>query len=469
VTLRTRLLLATGLILVVVGAGAALILRNQQAFLVGQVDDQLLAARPLFRLPPSGLEFEPPDGPTPAPDAPVSNLYVGVLDGGELVTLIEGQLLEDQPAIEPNQLTDAALDGEAFTVDGQSGKHRFRAVVAHPAGTDVASVIALPLDEVDQAVGRLRWALLGGSAAIATVLLLAVWWVQRLGLRPVARITTVAEAIAAGDRSQRVETTDTRTEAGRLATAFNVMLDERDASDERLRRFVADASHELRTPLTSIRGYLDLYREGGFRGDGELADVIRRMSQESGRMNDLVEDLLLLAKLDEHRPLRHEPVDLGQLLDDAASDARVVQPNRAVVVEITAPPVLAVGDTYRLQQVVGVLISNALVHTDVDAELRLTAQHDGKHASFTVSDSGPGLDPADAQLVFDRFYRGDHSRARTTGGSGLGLAIAKSIVDAHDGSIALTTAPGDGCTFTVLLPGADDLPGGGSPARGSSH
>ena len=465
-TLRVRLLLATGLILVVIVAGAAVILRNQGAYLVGQLDDQLLAARPLFRGPPSGLQVEPPSTTNDAPDAPVSNLYVGVMEDGVLRTRIEGQLLEDVPHIDPEEIDRRLADGKAFTVDGLNGVARFRVVLAQPDGTGVVSVIALPLDEVDQAVDQLRWALFGGSAGIATVLLLGMWWIQRLGLRPVAEVTAVAEAIAQGDRSQRAETTDPRTEAGRLATAFNVMLDERDASEEHLRRFVADASHELRTPLTSIRGYLDLYREGGFHGDGELDDVIRRMSQESSRMQDLVEDLLLLAKLDEHRPLRHEPVDLGQLLEDAATDARVVQPARSIVVDIPDSPVEALGDTYRLQQVVGALLTNALIHTTTGAEIRLAAGRTEQGAELTVSDNGPGLDPVDAQHVFERFYRGDQSRARRTGGSGLGLAIAKSVVEAHGGSIRLDTAPGSGCRFTVRLPDAKARPADGQHARG---
>lgn len=463
-TLRARLLLATALILVVVVAGAALILRTQQAFLIGQIDDQLLVARPLFGGPPSVTEFEPPDTPTGSPDAPVSNLYVGVIDDGALVTIIEGQLLDDVPRIDSDWIDQRV--GEPFTVEGLGGETRFRVVLAQPDEAQPVSVIARPLDEVDHAIDRLRWALVGGSMAIATVLLLAMWWIQRLGLRPVAQVTAVAEAIAGGDHSQRVETTDARTEAGRLATAFNVMLDERDASEAHLRRFVADASHELRTPLTSIRGYLDLYREGGFRGAGEFDDVIRRMQQESSRMQDLVEDLLLLAKLDEHRPLRHEPVDLGPLLEDAATDARVVQPDRSIIVGIADAPIHALGDTYRLQQVVGALVSNALLHTPTDAEVRLTATRTEQDAQLIVADDGPGLDADDAEHVFERFYRGDQSRARRTGGSGLGLAIAKSIVAAHGGSISLETAPGRGCRFTVRVPLGAIPPANGQPGRG---
>lgn len=313
-------------------------------------------------------------------------------------------------------------------------------------------VVALPLDEVDSAVSRLWWAVGGGAVVIAGVLVLVIWWVQRLGLRPVARVTAAAEAVAHGDRRLRVETTKPHTEAGKLANAFNVMLDERDAGEERLRQFVADASHELRTPLTSIRGYLDLYHEGGFRYRGQVDDMVRRMRRESSRMHDLVEDLLLLAQLDQRRPLRREQVDLGVLLDDAATDAQVLQPDRPIALDIPPAPVAVVGDHHRLQQVVGTLVTNALVHTEAGTELRLTARDRGDVAVLTVADAGPGLAPDDAARVFDRFYRGDHSRTRRTGGSGLGLTIARSIVEAHHGTITLDTDPGRGCRFVVVLP-----------------
>jgi two-component system OmpR family sensor kinase len=388
------------------------------------------------------------------PDAPISNLYVGVIEDGELSTVLQGKLLGDVPDIDVSRFTAGEpTPVEPFTADGRSGATRFRVLAVRADRTGATSLIALPLDEVDRAVQRLRIGLVGGGAAIAAVLILAAWWVERLGLRPVARLTAVADAIANGDRSRRVQIARPRTEAGHLAAAFNVMLNERDASEERLRRFVSDASHELRTPLTSIRGYLDLYREGGFRGDGELDDVVRRMSQESHRMHSLVEDLLLLAKLDEHRPLRQEPVDVAALLHDAATDAGVLQPSRPIVVDVH-PPVEALGDPLRLQQVVAALVSNALAHTDGQAELRLSARHGSSGVELSVADTGPGLAPDEAERVFDRFYRGDHSRARTTGGSGLGLAIAKSIVEAHGGHIDLHPAMGRGCTFTDHLPPA---------------
>lgn len=459
-SLRTRLLAAAGIILLVVLGGATLILRSQSQYLTNQIDDRLSASRPFFGGPPPGAIGTPTPTRTglDAPDQPVSDLFVARFDGRELQVLLQGQLLGDLPALSVADIT-GATDAAPFTVDSEDGRTRFRVVVLdQTAGSGVASVIALPLDEVDEAIDRLRWGLTAGVVAISTTLLLAVWWVERLGLRPVARVTEVADAIASGDRSRRVDRADERTEAGRLATAFNLMLDERDTSEERLRRFVSDASHELRTPLTSIRGYLELYREGGFRGEGQLDDAIRRMSHESARMQTLVEDLLLLAKLDEHPTLQREPIDLAELLEDLASDARVLQPERTVTVDLPGP-VIASGDRLRIEQLIGILVSNALVHTDRQAEIILSARTDGSEVELMVQDTGHGLSRDQAALVFDRFYRGDESRARTAGSSGLGLAIARSIVDAHDGDLQLLTAPGAGCTFIVRLPAAPHVEG----------
>lgn len=461
-SLRSRLLLATAGILLVVAVGAILLLRTQRSFLTGQVDEQLEATQPF--VPAEGALNDRPrpdssEGSTPLDDqeSPISNLFVGVIEDGQLVPLLAGRLLEDSPEVD---LDPAALervaDGEPFTVEGQSGETRFRTVVLQPANSTRTVVVALPLDEVDSTMSRLELALGAGLILVGGVLLLAVWWVERLGLRPIARLTATADAVSGGARQHRAVVGNPRTEAGRLAHAFNVMLDERDATEERLRRFVADASHELRTPLTSVRGYLDLYRDGGFREEGELDDVVRRMSHEASRMYELIEDLLLLANLDQHRPLRREPVDVVELLEDAASDARVLQPGRSVDVQIGSPPyqMNITGDRYRLQQVVAALVANALAYTDGRIWLSASAVADG--VIVTVADEGAGLEPDDAARIFDRFFRAERSRARRTGGSGLGLSIARSIIEAHGGTITLYTAPGHGCRFVVKLP--RDLP-----------
>ncbi|MCB1030306.1 MAG: HAMP domain-containing histidine kinase [Acidimicrobiales bacterium] len=475
--LRARLLLAGVLILVVVGVGGLAIVNSQERYLVGQLDEQLHTTRPLLGPPRDrpASDSPPPEQPSEensgegqgegsgggfgdnSDKAPVSNLYVGQIVDGELTTILQGQLLDDSPSISSAKLNSSSDEPTGpFTTRGQEGNSRFRAILITETDTGSRYVVALPRDEVDQAISQLRSVLFGGAAIIAVVLGLSAWWVDRLGLRPVAHVTEVAVAITQGARGLRAEQTTKATEANQLAAAFNVMLDEHDATEQRLRSFISDASHELRTPLTSIRGYLDLYSDGAFRQEGELDDVVRRLQRESLRMQSLVEDLLLLAKLDEHpemtSQLRSGSVDVAQILEDAAADAGVLQADRPITVEVAPGLPQCQGDTLRIQQVIGILVSNALAHTKADVALHLSAHSSGDKCIIEVRDQGPGLDAKVAEKVFDRFYRGDPSRARSTGGSGLGLAIAKSIVEAHNGEIALETAPGKGCKFTVKLP-----------------
>ena len=458
-TLRLRLLLGYVIVLAMIVAGAVAVIGIQESYLVELVDRQLQNAMgPVMGQPDTA-------GPRPIPpqgtlisrsDMPVSDLYLAVLVDGDVRPIIVGQLLDDQPALDAASVAAALAGGQPETVAGIKGVNRFRVRVTQPAGISEPTVVALPMTIVDDAVERLTLTLILGIGLIAAVLGIIVFWVEVLGLRPIRRLTRTADAIAAGERGLRAEGEEERTEAGRLALAFNLMLDERDQGEERLRQFVADASHELRTPLTSIRGYVDLLREGGEEPE-ERADMLRRMAGESSRMGDLVEDLLLLARLDEHRPLRREPVDLRALLEDAARDARVLQPARPVTVDASGDaPVVITGDPYRLEQVVGALVHNALAYTEATAGLELAASIADEEATIVVADAGPGMDADAAARVFDRFVRGETSRARSSGGAGLGLSIAQAIVEAHQGTIVLDTAPGAGCRFTITLP--VDLP-----------
>jgi len=445
-----------GTVLVLLALGGISVIRSQRSFLVEQVDSQLAAAMPF-----AGRPIQPgPIGqaPTrvPAPDAPISRLFVGVITGGELVPLLQGQLLDDSP--QAGAVTELLLSNDGpLTVDGTNGT-RFRIRASRLDRTEEYLVVALPLDEVDSAIGRLELVLIIVGALVTIAIGAAVWWVERLGIQPISRVTEAAEAISAGDRSQRVQGTDPRTEAGKLANAFNIMLDDRDAIERDRRQFVADASHELRTPLTSVRGYLDLYAQGRFSNSDEVDDMIRRMTRETSRMKDLVEELLLLANLDQQRPLREDDVDVNRLLNDAASDALAVQPWRSIVVDVPDSTIELVGDQFRLQQVIGALVDNALTHTEGDARIRLAVRLTSDGVEIVVADNGPGLEPETATRVFDRFFRGDDSRSRRSGNSGLGLAIAQSIVEAHGGTIALETDPGAGCTFTIKLPPSSPKP-----------
>ena len=492
-SLRARLIVAYLAVVVVLGTALVVVARTQHDHLVDQLDRQLTAARPFLEpgrftpssdvpvpgtgqggstasggadeapIPPDG---DQPDRPQPT-DGPISDLFVGYLDDtGALVPVLTGVLLDDAPVIGADVVADLPADGERVivTVPGTAGSE-FRAAVQ--GGFDgVRVVVALPLDEVNDAVRRLVLALSIAAALVLLAMALTMWWVFRLGLRPVARMTEAATEIASGRRDRRVEDTDAATEVGRLGRALNDMLDERDRNEDKLRQFVADASHELRTPLTSIRGGLDLALEDALPPE-RRHEVLRRVRAESRRMHDLVEELLLLASLDSGRPLRSEPVDLVAVVHDAAADATALQPDRPVSVAPptpdrgTAPSIVVQGDEMRLRQVVAGLVHNALHHTPVDAALRISVQRDTAGVVLSVADHGPGLSPEHAVTVFDRFTRGDGARSRHAGGAGLGLSIARSVVEAHGGTLELVTAPGDGCTFLIRL---KDAPVGPTPA-----
>jgi two-component system OmpR family sensor kinase len=446
VSLRARLLIGMAVVAAVLVGAATLITRITEADLVDRVDAQLQSAQ----VTPRALRVGP-EG--------VSSLYVGVVRGGVLEPHFTPNLTGDDatPHIPVDRVTAVAEDGRArlFTV-GSDTEVRFR-VLARPQPRSVL-VLALPLADVDASVSRLI-----KVEALATVLVLAVlgvvtWWVVRLGVWPFKRMTETAVAIAGGDLSQRVPDVVPGTEAGELGEALNTMLGriehafaDRARSEDQLRQFVADASHELRTPVTTIRGYAELYRTGGLRDPAALDSAMRRTEQEAVRMGSLVEDLLLLARLDQGRPLVREPVDLDVLARDAARDARAVDPAHPVTTT-TGGGVVVSGDGDRLRQVVGNLIGNALVHTPPGTPVEVrTAREDGR-AVLEVHDEGPGMPQEVAERAFERFYRADPARSRHRGGSGLGLAIVQATVAAHGGTVALRSAPGQGTTVRVELP-----------------
>jgi two-component system, OmpR family, sensor kinase len=304
-------------------------------------------------------------------------------------------------------------------------------------------------------------------------------FVVRRSLRGLEDVEHTAVAIAGGDLSRRVPQRDPRTEVGRLSLALNQMLGQIETafaqrtaselaartsedvarrseeaarqSEDRMRRFVADASHELRTPLTSIRGFAELSRQ---RGDTTDSDIMRRIEDEAKRMGLLVDDLLLLARLDQQRPLRMESVDLLPIAADALHNAQAIQPDRPLSLTIlpdSEAPVVEC-DEARLRQVLGNLVSNALNYTPVDAPITVSVGTRGTEAILEVSDTGPGLSEEQKAHVFERFYRADTARTRTTGGSGLGLSIVAALVAAHKGRVTTTNTTPHGATFTVHLP-----------------
>jgi two-component system OmpR family sensor kinase len=341
--------------------------------------------------------------------------------------------------------------------------------VRNPDGT--VTTVAIDLSDVQSTVRALVWSQAGIGAAVLLVLGVLGYAVVHRSLRPLAEVEETAAAIAAGQLDRRVPQRDPRTEVGRLSLALNGMLaqiqravassessaEAARTSEDRMRRFITDASHELRTPLTTIRGFAELYRQGAAR-DVEM--LMSRIESESRRMGLLVEDLLLLARLDAQRPLERRRVDLLAMATDAVHDARSIAPRRDITLDVFdgpgTPEVL--GDEARLRQVLGNLVANALQHTPETAAITVRVGTDGDSSILEVCDQGPGMTQEDAHRVFERFYRADSSRARASGGTGLGLSIVDSLVLAHGGTVSVTTAPGEGCRFLVRLPRYAEVP-----------
>jgi two-component system, OmpR family, sensor kinase len=360
--------------------------------------------------------------------------------------------------------------GRMYTVRSLDGSIRWRLAV-YPGvipGTNVLNgyfIVALPLDQVDNAVRQLVVIFLALGAGLILLSALLGWLAIRRSFVPLTEVEETAAAIAAGDLSRRIPDHPASTEVGRLTSSLNGMLGQietafrsREASEQRTRRFAADASHELRTPLASIRGFAELYRQGAVREEEDVARTMGRIEDESRRMGSLVEDLLLLARLDEQRPARTDPVDLAVLAGDATHDARGLAPDRTVRLVGLAPgrgpePAVVTGDENRLRQVVANLIGNAVRHTPAGTPIEVAVGRQDALAVLEVRDHGPGLAPEHAVKVFERFYRVDASRARSQGGgSGLGLSIVTAILAAHDGRVGVAPTPGGGATFRVELP-----------------
>ncbi|MHB8465366.1 MAG: sensor histidine kinase [Acidimicrobiales bacterium] len=357
----------------------------------------------------------------------------------------------------PSTLPTPAATGTLFSVGSTGGSGGYRVLVlADGPNRSRMTVIAFPTTEVTDALHRLVLIEAIGALALLLALSGGSWLVLRRGLRPLERMAISARSITAGDLSQRVAPSGGASEVGQLGLALNTMLGdiegafrEREATELKLRQFLADASHELRTPLTSIQGFAELFRVSGDDARVDLPTILRRIEEESARMKVLVEDLLLLARLDETRPAEREPVDLAVLAADACSDAVATAGDRAITLDAPEPVVVA-GDQDHLRQAIANLVTNAVRHTPTGTPIEVSARLVGGGASVSVRDHGAGLDDMAMAHVFDRFWRADN--ARVGAGAGLGLAIVSSIASEHGGSASATNAPGGGALFTLRLP-----------------
>ncbi|WP_179474777.1 sensor histidine kinase [Mycolicibacterium vinylchloridicum] len=437
--------------------------------LVNRADQTLLDASRGWAQAPRRMP--PPDeGPNPA--RPPSNFYVRGVDADGHVWMA----VNDRDA-EPALPDDNDVGSSPVTVGSLDHSHvQWRAVSVQGPNGELTTV-AIDMSDIQSTVRSLAWSQVAIGTAVLVILGVAGYWVVHRSLRPLVEVEKTAAAIAAGQLDRRVPERDPRTEVGRLSLALNGMLsqiqsamassvesaEQARTSEERMRRFITDASHELRTPLTTIRGFAELYRQGAAR-DVEM--LMSRIESESRRMGLLVDDLLLLARLDAQRPLEQRRVDLLLLATDAVHDAQSIAPKRTISMEVFdgpgTPEVL--GDEARLRQVLGNLMANALQHTPETARIAVRVGTEDDDAVLEVVDEGPGMTPEDAQRVFERFYRTDSSRTRTSGGTGLGLSIVDSLVYAHGGRVTVRTAPGQGCCFRVSLPRIVDVPAPVAPA-----
>ena len=450
-TLRTRLSIAVSLLLVVIALAGVLLIRTVEESQIQQIENQIETVLPIAMT----LGIRPPQD-LPLAHSSIdlngvfSNLYVAVLANRKrTVTLDPSVAHGDAPRLPSVTSTDNLSRLEPQTVGSLTGSDRWRAVVVESPRSGHQVLVAVSLVQADATTNRLKIAVLAAGLSMLVVLAAAYLWVVRLGLRPIAEVTRVADAIISGEKGRRLRTTASRTEAAHLARALNVMIDEQQTLETRLRQFIADASHEMRTPMTTILGFAQLWRRGAFRSGVGLDDAMRRIGQESLRMSGLIEDLLLLARLDDGLPLQREEVDLDALVRDGVLDALARYPSREIRADC-ANRIIVVGDEAKLRQVISNLLNNAVIHTPNEASVMVLSYLENENAVIEVTDTGGGMDDLEVERAFDRFWRGNASRP--VGGSGLGLSIVASIVSAHDGDVSISSAKGMGTTVRVVLP-----------------
>jgi two-component system OmpR family sensor kinase len=440
-----------------------------KSYLIGRLDDQLnaVAGGSFLRLDRAGIESDREvGGDDDARGGPLrrvpSAISVTLLDpSGTIIGRLGGELNTERVERVVSGITPAVVaekKGKPFTIIRDKAHFRVLARLL-PSGAGSA-VAALSLEDVERTLGRLQILFL----LIGLLVLLLVGVISRVAIRlsmkPLTAVEGTAEAIANGDLSARLPDAKPNSEVGRLTTSLNQMLGRIEESfavqlrsEDKLRRFVADASHELRTPLTAIRGFAELHRQGAISGEEKTKELVGRIESESKRMSVIVEDLLTLARLDQARPLASEAIDVKELIDDVAQAVRAGNPEANITIQLPDDEVFIIGDSLKVYQALLNLTVNAAIHSPAGTPITVTLIPGDEQIQIKVSDRGPGLTPDQQVRVFERFYRVDQSRTRSSAeGSGLGLSIVQAIMDAHHGKVDIESELGRGTTFTLTFP-----------------
>lgn len=447
-----------------------------RTFLIAQVDAQLetISTTSGIRLDRAGITSEREESnnknePLFQPFQPIlevpSEISISLLDreGVVMGTLGGAQSPQQvQNVLSGLSVQELKVKGDdPFTIGSDDRNRSEYRVLARLLPGEIGSVItAVSLDGVEKSINQLRFLFF----AVGIIVLFFLGFIARriigISLKPLTEVEATAEAFAKGDYTARLPEARGDTEVGKLTWALNQMLgrieesfEARKASEEKLRRFVADASHELRTPLTAIRGFAELHRQGAIKGEEKTGELVRRIEDESIRMSTLVEDLLLLARLDQSREMERNPIDLKTLINEAVASAKVAGPNHPIEVSLPEEDLFVLGDSMRIHQVIANLLANAKTHTPAGTEIRIRLAEAEKGVIIEVSDSGPGLSKDDQRRIFERFYRADPSRVRNGGeGTGLGLSIVDAVMRAHGGTVSVTSEVGHGATFKLFFP-----------------
>ncbi|MCI0835138.1 MAG: HAMP domain-containing histidine kinase [Chloroflexi bacterium] len=454
----TFILLLLGVVMIV----GIVVVGSSRSVLLGPIDEELVLVQSgitdkLLKSDDLLKRFTVTDDPNLPPVK--SAQAIVIVDISERVVSAQSSGFTDDPDPLPGIefFADLVARGGIATIPSEDGTLNYRAFGWVNDEGEIG-VLAVPIGEVDAAVDGIVRTFLLTAAVVALLGGIATWWAVRRELRPVDQMVDTAIAIAGGDLTQRVHDVDSSTELGRLGTALNEMLvqiedaiTQEKAAKERLTNFIADASHELRTPIAAVLGYSELYRNGALLEKKDIDNAMRRIGTETSRMERLVADLLLLARLDQPQAMVPVPVNLAAVVRDAVTDSQAIDPDHPITV-IGSDSVRVIGDEQRLTQVVANLLANARVHTPKGTQVTVTLREEDSRVILDVVDDGPGLPEKDADKLFERFYRIDSSRSRSSGGAGLGLAIVAAIVAAHDGTIEAANQEGHGARVTLTLP-----------------